>query len=54
MNRIRTPLAYANQLYMLREHIGLVRRYMTRAADPPPNVSEADAHGLPQPSPPSA
>ena len=54
VNRIRTPLAYANQLYILREHIGLVRRYMTRAADPPPNVSGADAHGLPQPSPPSA
>jgi TRAP transporter TAXI family solute receptor len=26
VNRIPTPLAYANQLYMLREHIGLVRR----------------------------
>ena len=26
VNRIRTPLAYANQLYILREHIGLVRR----------------------------
>jgi TRAP transporter TAXI family solute receptor len=28
VNRIRTPLAYANQLYILREHIGLVRRAM--------------------------
>jgi hypothetical protein len=28
VNRIRTPLAYANQLYILREHIGLVRRGM--------------------------
>jgi TRAP-type uncharacterized transport system substrate-binding protein len=26
VNRIRTPLAFANQLYILREHIGLVRR----------------------------
>jgi TRAP-type uncharacterized transport system substrate-binding protein len=25
VNRIRTPLAFANQLYILREHIGLVR-----------------------------
>jgi hypothetical protein len=28
VNRIRTPLAFANQLYILREHIGLVRRAM--------------------------
>ncbi len=28
VNRIRTPLAYANQLYILREHIGLVRQAM--------------------------
>ncbi len=26
VNRIRTPLAFANQLYILREHIALVRR----------------------------
>jgi len=28
VERIRTPLAFANQLYILREHIGLVRRAM--------------------------
>jgi TRAP transporter TAXI family solute receptor len=35
VNRIRTPLAYANQLYILREHIGLVRRSMQRTGEPP-------------------
>jgi TRAP-type uncharacterized transport system substrate-binding protein len=35
VNRIRTPLAYANQLYILREHIGLVRRNMQRAGEAP-------------------
>jgi TRAP transporter TAXI family solute receptor len=34
VNRIRTPLAYANQLYILREHIGLVRRSMQRTGEP--------------------
>jgi TRAP-type uncharacterized transport system substrate-binding protein len=39
VNRIRTPLAFANQLYILREHIGLVRRAVvgsveTSAVDP--------------------
>jgi len=28
VNKIRTPLAFAHQLYILREHIGLVRRAM--------------------------
>lgn len=36
VNRIRTPLAYSNQLYILREHIGLVRRNMSRAGEAPP------------------
>jgi TRAP transporter TAXI family solute receptor len=35
VNRIRTPLAYANQLYILREHIGLVRRSMQRTGEAP-------------------
>jgi TRAP-type uncharacterized transport system substrate-binding protein len=35
VNRIRTPLAFANQFYILREHIGLVRRSMQRAGEPP-------------------
>ena len=35
VNRIRTPLSYANQLYILREHIGLVRRNMQRAGEAP-------------------
>ena len=35
VNRIRTPLAFANQFYILREHIGLVRRNMQRAGDAP-------------------
>lgn len=30
VNHIRTPLAYANQLYILREHIGLVRSRVLR------------------------
>lgn len=30
VNRIPTPLAYANQLYILREHIGLVREAVRR------------------------
>jgi TRAP transporter TAXI family solute receptor len=34
-NRIRTPLAYANQFYILREHIGLVRRNMQRGGEAP-------------------
>jgi TRAP-type uncharacterized transport system substrate-binding protein len=35
VNRIRTPLSYANQLYILREHIGLVRRNMQRGGEAP-------------------
>ncbi len=35
VNRIRTPLAFANQFYILREHIGLVRRNMQRAGEAP-------------------
>ncbi len=35
VNRIRTPLAYSNQLYILREHIGLVRRNMARGSEAP-------------------
>ena len=35
VNRIRTPLAFANQLYILREHIGLVRRNMQHAGEAP-------------------
>jgi TRAP transporter TAXI family solute receptor len=35
VNRIRTPLAYANQLYILREHIGLVRREVLQGAGAP-------------------
>jgi len=35
VNRIRTPLAFANQLYILREHIGLVRRNMQRGEEAP-------------------
>ena len=34
VNRVRTPLAFANQLYILREHIGLVRRSVEGTADP--------------------
>lgn len=32
VNHISTPLAYANQLYILREHISLVRRRLENAA----------------------
>jgi TRAP-type uncharacterized transport system substrate-binding protein len=35
VNRIRTPLAFANQLYILREHIALVRRAVLGTARPP-------------------
>jgi len=35
VNRIRTPLAFANQLYILREHIALVRRAVLRSAEAP-------------------
>ncbi|HKC43381.1 MAG TPA: TAXI family TRAP transporter solute-binding subunit [Burkholderiales bacterium] len=34
VNRVRTPLAFANQLYILREHIGLVRRAVEGTVDP--------------------
>jgi len=34
VNRIRTPLSFANQLYILREHIALVRRAVLGAAAP--------------------
>ena len=43
VNRIRTPLAYANQLYILREHIGLVRRSMQRAGEAPVALVAATA-----------
>jgi hypothetical protein len=42
-NRIRTPLAYANQFYILREHIGLVRRNVQRAGDAPAVPAAAPA-----------
>jgi len=35
VNRIRTPLAFANQFYILREHIGLVRRGIQRSGEAP-------------------
>ena len=35
VNRIRTPLSFTNQFYILREHIGLVRRSMQRAGEAP-------------------
>jgi hypothetical protein len=36
VNRIRTPLAFANQLYVLREHIGLVRAEVVRRGEAAP------------------
>jgi hypothetical protein len=36
VNRIRTPLAFANQLYVLREHIGLVRAEVVRRGEGAP------------------
>jgi len=41
VNRIRTPLAFANQLYILREHIGLVRRAVVRSPAATPSAPAA-------------
>jgi TRAP transporter TAXI family solute receptor len=45
VNRIRTPLSYANQLYILREHIGLVRRNMQRGGEEPAAAPAQTAAG---------
>ena len=45
VNRIRTPLSYANQLYILREHIGLVRRNMQRGGAEPAAAPAQTAAG---------
>jgi TRAP-type uncharacterized transport system substrate-binding protein len=36
VNRVRTPLSYANELYILREHIGLVRAAMLNRSESAP------------------
>ena len=43
VNRVRTPLAFANQLYILREHIGLVRRAVEGTSDPAAAVPGASS-----------
>ncbi len=59
VNRIRTPLAFSNQFYILREHIGLVRRNMARAGEAPaaaaPGRDATAAQSAPsgQPAPPA-
>jgi TRAP-type uncharacterized transport system substrate-binding protein len=51
VNGLKMPLAYADQFYVLREHIGFVRERLTRAREAPP-----DAQGTAPPSgePPAA
>lgn len=44
VNHISTPLAYANQLYILREHIGLVRNRVLRG----PAANAVDTVAAPQ------
>jgi hypothetical protein len=39
---IRTPLAFANQLYILREHVGLVRTAILKKAGGRPSEGAAD------------
>jgi hypothetical protein len=41
VNGLKMPLAYADQFYVLREHIGFVRERLTRPRDP-----HVDAHAL--------
>jgi TRAP transporter TAXI family solute receptor len=44
VNKLKMPLAYADQFYVLREHIGFVRTRLAHGQDRSPTRSEAPAH----------
>jgi TRAP-type uncharacterized transport system substrate-binding protein len=48
VNGLKMPLAYADQFYVLREHIGFVRERLTHQRD-----AYADGHGAPPPASPA-
>lgn len=52
MNRLKIPLAYADQFYVLREHIGFVRQRLDAMnAEPVPHPdSSAGADSAPAPT----
>ncbi|AIO67466.1 TAXI family TRAP transporter solute-binding subunit [Burkholderia oklahomensis] len=56
VNRMKMPLAYAGQFYVLREHIGFVReRLLAREHEsPPPAAANAQAAPKPADAPPAA
>ncbi|MFM0737830.1 TAXI family TRAP transporter solute-binding subunit [Paraburkholderia xenovorans] len=49
VNGLKMPLAYADQFYVLREHIGFVRRRLTQARDGFGEVGEPDSNDAPPP-----
>jgi hypothetical protein len=54
VNEIRTPLAYADQLYVLREHVNLVRSRVAAAPAPAPTSTPATTPSPPAPAAPAA
>ncbi|WP_144156109.1 TAXI family TRAP transporter solute-binding subunit [Paraburkholderia sp. BCC1885] len=40
VNGLKMPLAYADQFYVLREHIGFVRGRLTQGGEPPPEPTQ--------------
>ena len=58
VNRLKMPLAYADQFYVLREHIGFVRDRLTHGGDHPveearPSVQAESPQDLAAPDEPS-
>ncbi|HZZ12264.1 MAG TPA: TAXI family TRAP transporter solute-binding subunit [Paraburkholderia sp.] len=45
VNGLKMPLAYADQFYVLREHIGFVRQRLTQAKEPQPETEDQSADG---------
>ena len=40
MNELKTPLSFADQLYVLRDHVGMVRQHLLAAAQPMNHAKE--------------
>jgi TRAP-type uncharacterized transport system substrate-binding protein len=49
VNGLKMPLAYADQFYVLREHIGFVRQRLTHSRESQRDVEEAESGDGPQP-----
>ena len=45
VNGLKMPLAYADQFYVLREHIGFVRDRLTHGGEPPVEAAHPDVDG---------